>query len=273
MQKLLNTQCEGETLYLESSCESTLTVTRETITTIYAGDTLTRSGESIVLLAFINEEDDGFLGDIIRASSIIFEIWNSQGKVREVTAQITKISPGHAVAEALIEPLPPGLYTVRVRLADNSYYQSEETTSELAVYDPEAGFVYGAGIIKEDGLKMFCFNVSYSKRDQTRPRGHFSFTDRKGPRCTIRIVATSFSYLVIPENQKKAYVQGLCSFNGNHGYTFSLEIQDSDRRLFRSSDYISIVVKDPLGQVVYQFEGEITAGVIEIKREKAKGSG
>ncbi|MBU4401519.1 MAG: hypothetical protein KJ907_02115 [Actinobacteria bacterium] len=139
-------------------------MTKETITLTYTGDTLTRAGETVALLALLSEEHDGYPGDIKKSSSVVFEIWNSQGiKVREVVARVLETSPGKAIAEVLTEPLPTDLYTIRVRLSNNSYYESEETSGELAVYDPQAGFVVGAGILMEDGLKTFCFHVKYKK--------------------------------------------------------------------------------------------------------------
>ena len=247
-----------------------LAVTKETLCFTSAGDTLLRTGEEIALLAFVMGEEDGNPGEIERASSVIFEIWNSDGKVLEITAQITQTSPGYAIAEALTEPLPPDLYTVKVRLGGNPYYQAGETSSELAVYDPEGGHVYGAGLLSGDGLRLFSFQVRYTRRNPQVPTGNLHFMDHGVRRNPVRITATSFTYLVIPVEEDKAYVTGSCTFNGQRGYSFFLEIEDRDRRLLKSMDWLRIIVRDSAGDIVYQAEGLVRAGLIEVYRRRER---
>lgn len=257
----------GDVSYLASSAAAPLIVVKENVKVDYSGTYLSRIDTTVTLKASVNEEDDGSYGDIANAGQVAFDILNTQGTlVMQETAPVIEVSPGRGIAEIAASPLPAGIYTIKTSLAGSSYYQSQdEVATELAVYDPNGGYTTGGGFILEGGYSNFAFLVKPSWCEPWQPAGNFSFVDYSNIFHPMRIGATGFAWLVIPAEQKIAYVAGTCSLNWQGGYTFFLTVEDLGWWII-PRDKINLVVKNASGAVVYEYSGGINGGDIKIQR-------
>jgi len=253
----------GDDALLASSVEVPVTVTKEAATVSYTGDSLRSVTQTVSLSATVDEEAGGSPGDITKAP-LVFEIWNSQGKVGEVSANTTEVIPGHGLATTTTGPLRADAYTIKVRLADNGYYAAPGISAGLNVYDPKGGCLTGAGVMTSCGVKAFVFKSCYPTASSTIPTGTLLFTDLSSARSPVTILAQGFKYLVIPKSGNQAYLAGACTFNGTKGYSFKVDVQDNARCL-NTKDVLHLVVQDPQGKVVYEVGGTI-AGDIAICR-------
>ncbi|MFH1148921.1 MAG: CARDB domain-containing protein [Actinomycetota bacterium] len=256
---------EGNESFAASGGVVELVVTTEGVLVDYTGDDRVRSGEEFILRASILEED--IASGNISFASVVFEIWDcAEVMVREVEATMIQTTPGHGYAEIVTDPLPAGLYTVRVRLGENDYYSQDQVCSaDLVVYDPLSGYVQGAGLCLLGGIRIFDLRVRYPSANSVSPTGHLRLTEvlRHGPPRVI--VATDFEYMVIPEDVDIAFLAGACTINGAGGYTFYVEARDRDSRIIGSADELYIRIRDSQGTVVYESTWAVNAGMIRVR--------
>ncbi|MFH1149579.1 MAG: CARDB domain-containing protein [Actinomycetota bacterium] len=256
---------EGDESFAASGGVVELVVTTEGVLVDYTGDYRVRAGETFVLRASLIEEDTA--SGNLSFASVVFEIWDCAGvMVREVEATTIQTAPGHGYAETITDPLPTGLYTIRVRLGENDYYsQNQVCSADLVVYDPLSGYVQGAGLCLLGGIRVFDLRVRYHSADSVSPTGHLRLTEvlRHGPPRVI--VATDFEYMVIPEDVDTAFLAGACTINGAGGYTFYVEARDRDSRIIGSADELYIRIKNSQGTIVYESTWAVNAGMIRVR--------
>ncbi|MFH1149585.1 MAG: CARDB domain-containing protein [Actinomycetota bacterium] len=257
----------GDEIYAPSLETTTLNCITEDLAVIYTGDEITRYDSPISLSALLLEADSSN-GDLSLMGQVTFRITDSDGiLVKSIDAPVTQTEPGRATASTTTPSLPVGLYTVQVLIGDNPYYsQSQILSADLVVYSPDAGTVQGAGISLGGGLRTAAFKVSYKHNDSTAPSGQFILLDLSGAGNPRLVVATSFTWMVIPSDENVAYIEGICTFNGQGGYTFRLEAQDNDTRKLNSTDRLILTVFDSLGMIVYQLDSGFSIGEIRIRR-------
>jgi hypothetical protein len=250
----------GDDVYLDSQASTGLMITKETATIEYTGDYMVKADELIALSATITEEDDGRPGDIQKAGEMIFEILNPEGTTVRTES---KLIDNNGKAEIITDSLPTNIYTVRAYLADNGYYEAAAVESELVVYDPEGGFATGGGFLCDEGFKTFAFCVKPSSLEPWLPRGRVRFVDRSDFWNPIKVKASEFVWLVIPEGEDIAYIAGVCSYDGQEGYTFYVEVEDIGGWI-NHLDTIHITVLDSEGITVYEAQGNVDGGNIKI---------
>ena len=263
----LSADFAGDYQYLESHDRSDIQVMKESASLSYEGSYLARVDTPVNLKAELREEDDGSPGDVASAGAVAFDIHDAQGTlVRQETAAVMESEPGRGIAEVASPPLPAGIYTVRTRLPENPYYDPPpEVSTELAVYDPQGGFITGGGLLCGGGLKTFAFVVRPSSVEPWLPRGHLVFVDHADLCHPRRISATGFAWLVIPSEEDIAYVAGTCTLDGQPDHTFNLTVEDKGCWIF-PRDTLHLVVKNAEGAVVYEARGTISGGNIKIQR-------
>lgn len=250
--------------YLPSSAEATLTVIKANVTVYYTGYTKVRSGAPITLSVLLAEIPNSTPGNIQDAGNVLFDIYDEGRLVRVVTAPITTVSQGVASVTVTTAALPAGLYTVKAKTSDGSYYaQTQICSVDLVVYDPRAGWITGTGAIT-GGLKIISFRAKYNGPNDTTPSGYLLFTDLSLLKLPILITASQFSNLMVEQAEKDACASGACTFNGAAGFTFTLYVHDTDSKLIGSADWIHLVVQD-LTHVVYDVLGILSVGNLAIK--------
>jgi hypothetical protein len=65
---------------------------------------------------------------------------------------------------------------------------------------------------------------------------------------------------------REAVAEGRCTFQGQSGFTFRLEVIDVDSRLVGSRDVVRLIVEDTFSNVVYDVEERFSIGDLEIKK-------
>jgi len=105
----------------------------------------------------------------------------------------------------------------------------------LAVYDPSAGFVTGAGAIDSgpgtcpvlapdaSGTAIFGFIARYA-RGATTPSGDTKF---KFAACSLTFESDAYEWLVVAGTSGMAQFKGTGTVNGNPGYNFLLTAYDA----------------------------------------------
>ncbi len=125
----------------------------------------------------------------------------------------------------------PGVYTLTLTVTDNEGAADTEIFQYVVVYDPEAGFVTGNGLIDSpagayaadptlSGKAMFGF-VSRYQKGATTPSGRTQFKFLAG---SLDFRSTSYEWLVI--SGAKAQFKGDGTINGTSGYGFLLTAND-----------------------------------------------
>lgn len=129
-------------------------------------------------------------------------------------------SGASAVLTIPLAPFPSAaVHTLCVRAQDLAGNISEETCTFVPVYDPDAGFVTGAGWFQSaSGKANLGFVAKYHANSQT-PTGNLEF--QVG---TLKFKASSFDWLVI--NGGTAQLAGAGTVNGSGSYQFLLTALD-----------------------------------------------
>ncbi len=124
-----------------------------------------------------------------------------------------------------------GVYTVEVIVEDNNNAIATAAYRFVVVYDPDGGFVSGAGWIdvpadsymdnpNAEGSARFGFQAKYRK-GQTRPDGNTQFHFRAGG---MHFRSSSYDWLVVAG--ARAQYKGEGTINGDGGYCFMLTAID-----------------------------------------------
>ncbi|WP_327090255.1 PKD domain-containing protein [Nonomuraea sp. NBC_01738] len=122
-----------------------------------------------------------------------------------------KCDKGHVFAK-------PGMYTMEVTVTDDDG-ASDKAKVMIVVYDPDAGFVTGAGAVDSPlGQGRFNLNPKYLPHDEGPPPagGKLSFRV-KG--AGFQLASTAFDWLVVAPGGKTA-VRGTGTVNGKPGFGF-----------------------------------------------------
>jgi hypothetical protein len=145
----------------------------------------------------------------------------------------------------------------------------------VAVYDPEGGFVTGAGWIRSpagayaadpdlEGEARFGF-VSRYQRGANTPTGNTVFAFRT---ADLNFSSTSYDWMIVAGHERAKF-KGEGTVNGEPGYSFMLTATDGDPDTFRikiwdtSTD--EVVYDNKVDTDDYRFDGtEITRGSIVV---------
>lgn len=155
----------------------------------------------------------------------------------------------------------PGVYTLKLTVADNYYAEDIETYSYVVVYDPDGGFVTGGGwiwspegacqydVCTEDttGKANFGF-VSKYKRNATVPTGETEFNFKAGD---LNFHSEIYHWLVVAG--AKAMYKGDGTINNEGNYGFMLKAIDEDLTPSTDVDLFRIKIwdKDNSDAIVY----------------------
>ncbi len=154
----------------------------------------------------------------------------------------------------------PGIYTVTVRLSDDDGGAAVPVEYQyVVVYDPDGGFVTGAGWFDSP-------SGAYTPEDPTDPdvvgRAHFGFVSKYQKGATVpqgntsfrfqaadlEFDSTSYGWMVIAG--EKAIYKGVGTVNGEAGYAFQLSAVDGGTG--GADDRLGVRIWDQLtGVVVY----------------------
>lgn len=126
----------------------------------------------------------------------------------------------------------PGVYKIDCRVVDVTG-GTQTTTTQVVVYDPDAGFVTGGGWIDSPagayrpdvtvaGPARFGF-VSQYKKGATIPTGQTEFQFKAG---NMNFHADVYDWLVVTANSTKAQYKGTGTINGQGSYGFLLTAYD-----------------------------------------------
>jgi hypothetical protein len=171
--------------YNFSFVNGTLTVTKETASLLYTGDSLvatkTAGGKATVNLAvLVTEEADGNLGNTLGGNSIKFSVYQSNNTSMTAADYIvTGVIDGTTrVATASLANLPADNYIVKFELVATNY-SAELDNGVFTVVDPTAGAIGGGGWVNdpEGGRGNFGFTSKFLKSGQAQ--GNNIYIQRK----------------------------------------------------------------------------------------------
>ena len=198
----------------------------------YTGNYVEQTG-NITLSATL--EDADLIS--IAGKNIVFDLVSGDG-TSFATATVATNATGYA--DTTILSVPVGVYAVKVSFdGDDCLLADSLIEIALAVYDPSAGFVTGAGWIespagayKDDlavsGKAIFGF-VSRYKKGATVPTGRTGF---KFKAANLDFDSTEFEWLVVTGNGK-AQFKGTGTINGAGSYKFMIWAGDGTPDTFR----------------------------------------
>jgi hypothetical protein len=157
--------------------------------------------------------------------NVLFEALDSNNNV---VASATDTTDSSGYAEAIIQGVQVGVYTIRVSVSSDDcfcLYQGSDVYATLAVYDPTGGFATGGGWYVADdevtgisGSANFGFNVKYKKDAST---GNLEFQFQTG---SIDLKSTSIDWIVMSERNAQFAGQG--RLKGTYGYYFRVIAKD-----------------------------------------------
>ncbi len=132
----------GDTLYLPSSDSDTFTITKETLSFVYTGDTLVALGTTPMLASQATEEADGSPGDLSLAEAR-FDLTPTLSPTAFNYTTGVDTSGASAVAAT---GLPVDLWTINISVpATNMYWEGTSVApAELVLFDPAASIAGGA---------------------------------------------------------------------------------------------------------------------------------
>lgn len=209
---------------LSDSDAVSIVVTREDALLSYIGDTFVAVDHPVTLKAAVEEEPDGYPGDITNAA-VFFDLEAGIGGAVSSYGPIP-VSAGGVAEWLFASGLPPNVYTVDIRMdPDNDYYEAEPAdTAVLVVYDPSAGFTTGGGWVMDGGAKgNFGFGVKYVGRG-ANIRGQAVYVYRSGDMAG-RIKSNAMDWLVI--NGNTAVFRGKATGSDVGNYTFEITVEDN----------------------------------------------
>ncbi len=153
----------------------------------------------------------------------------------------------------------PGFYTVSLTLTDSRDATATATSTQpVIVYDPESGFVAGAGAIRSPagalaadpaatGPATLEFLARYPVLKKEPFKGVTAFQFPKGK---IAFTSMSYDWLVIQKEAKKAFYQGSGKIKGEKTYGFLVSVIDGGSK--PQQDLFRIRIWDKAtGAVVY----------------------
>lgn len=165
-----------------------------------------------------------------------------------------------------------GIYTITLTVTDDDGGTSASTYETMVVYDPDQGFVSGAGSIDSaagayspdpslSGTASFAFVSRYVK-GASAPAGATQFRFKI---ADLNFASSSYDWLIVTGSDYARF-KGVGSINGDGEYRFQIWAGDSDPDTFR----IRIWTEDDSGveHVVYDngIDQEIRGGKILIHK-------
>lgn len=155
----------------------------------------------------------------------------------------------------------PGIYTVRVDIIDSTG-RSGTVGRQIVVYDPNAGYVMGAGTIVSpagayvpdpalSGPASFAILSKYDKGANT-PNGHTQFLFQA---AKLAFRSDAYEWMTVSGGRRADY-RGTGSLNGVPGHGFVLTAIDGDRfSTAGTPDRFRIRIWAPGGGLVYDNQG------------------
>jgi len=220
----------GSASYVPSSASPiSLTITPEESLAAYSGDTFDLADSTIHLAAIVTRADDPALNDLARAQ-VQFAVVDSGGHV--VTSTIAPVAATGLATATLPGTLVAGTYAISTTVV-GAYFTSPATTSLLAIYNPSAGYVAGAGFITSPpgacllstcpgggkaSTAVFALAAAYQKGAHV-PSGGTTFA-----LVGLAFSSTSCQWLVVAGN--RAQFEGTGTINGRGNYGFLVTASD-----------------------------------------------
>jgi hypothetical protein len=143
----------------------------------------------------------------------------------------------------------PGFYDIRLELIDDAGNSSEEVLPGVTIFDPDGGFIVGAGSVLAPGL--FCDSLEcdpdpaapdrparfrllakYMKKASV-PDGAFDFQFESG---SFRFEATAYDWLLVNRNDSNAQLKGEGTVNGETPEAWGLAPGGTFRFMLRAND-------------------------------------
>ncbi|HEX2166609.1 MAG TPA: hypothetical protein VHG09_05165 [Longimicrobiales bacterium] len=121
-----------------------------------------------------------------------------------------------------------GFFAIDLRIADSNGYSATHTIHEITVYDPDGGFVAGAGamlspaascdpaLCNADESARFTVLAKY-RPGSSQPMGEFRFSLGSG---NFTFESTSYDWMMVNGNTGSVKLQGTGSVNGFTGEAF-----------------------------------------------------
>ncbi|HEY3523466.1 MAG TPA: Ig-like domain-containing protein [Candidatus Limnocylindrales bacterium] len=180
------------------SYSGSLTVSKEAMTADYGGPTYASTGSAsatkadVALSGQLTQEADGHAGDYTKAAAqfLLYNSGNLTMTSPDVTVNASVSSSGAVSATAA--NLPMDTYTVILRVTpSNGYFGGPAADAEmLTVFQPATGvWASGGGWLIDPSTQNipvavsathpkghFGFDVSYTKKNSTSPKGHASYS-------------------------------------------------------------------------------------------------
>ena len=211
-----------------------------------AGNTTTKS-TTVVVAHNIGSPVSGSAFKINTPVNFAGTFWDVGGKthtgqfiVDSITIPGAVVEPkglANGIVKATYTFTAPGVYTVTMKVTDNSGISTLTTTAGdleaiVVVYDPSGGYTIGGGYIYAPlgsmwsnpgatGKLGFGFNSKYT--NAKNPKGETEVNFKLG---NMEFNALNYDYLVIAGN--RAQFQGFGKWNGASGYNFILTVVDGN---------------------------------------------
>jgi hypothetical protein len=168
--------------YAVTLINGTLTVTQEDATVTYTGDTLvtsaSNSNATVNLAAFVQEAQDGSLGNALPGKLVKFSIFKGNN-VTMTGADYTATGTigANNIATATVN-LPADDYTMKLELVSNGYYTAPYEAAAFTVVNPVDGMTTGGGWLTEPNGQRAHFNFTMKYVPSGNPKGHSNYIYR-----------------------------------------------------------------------------------------------
>lgn len=223
---------DDSAMFSPSTAKGVLTVAKKDAVVNYTGDTVVQAGGTVNLRAQISRqvaEKPGILTELpvqfaiytVNTDNTLTPYYNS------VADEVYKTDDTGSVSAVI--NLPAGLYSVKVKLLNNSYYNCCESNTIIALFDTKAG-------AEADG--WFDIQESSSEKGSIPKKVHFevklSYDQNVIPSGRLRIHAepqgldmTMNSTEWIVAAGENVYLQGIARDEKDETYTVRLMLTDS----------------------------------------------
>jgi M6 family metalloprotease-like protein len=234
----LNTDFGGDTFYLPSSDSDPFTITKESLTFVYTGDTLVALGTTPTLASQATEEADGSPGDLSRAEAKFHLEPTLTTTAFDYTTGVDV--GGHSSSPA--SGLPVDVWAITISVPDsNPYWQGTSIVpAELVLYDPAAS-IAGGGHGSDTNSSDVSVTLTGRYHSGT-PKGEVQVRASVG-----RFKGDQFAWIVVAGNQAIFQMQGKLN---NSATILRLRLRDSGEPGI-GQDTFSARIADLSGTTVY----------------------
>ncbi|MDI1242210.1 MAG: hypothetical protein PSX80_09850, partial [bacterium] len=200
------------------------------------------------LAAAITEEDDGYPGDISKASPVTFTLTPIGGGSSPTCNNNTGSASGSTLTiGCTFSNIPVGVYEVSI-VVGGDYYTGGGSTV-LTVYDPSLGFVTGGGwvINPNNGYRAnFGVNVKYLKNGKAQ--GQIMYIEHR-PTGDVKVKSNSMQNVAIVGKEAQVTAKATYGDLGNH-VVIARVIDNGDPG---TNDRFGLKLLEPSGRLIPDF--------------------